>query len=140
MEGRQKTLKSSSILYYMFKPSHLLTQGFDNNSTTQEKIFKHMCNFGARAEYREGISVISYYLDVETTKYQCCLLNTKTLDCITGYIMEDSIGNRVMKRLTQRRLNFIDGSISSYCCIPNSPKLLEYIEHTNKMTPVLCDL
>ena len=31
----QKALKSSSILSYMLKPSHLLTQGFGNNRTAQ---------------------------------------------------------------------------------------------------------
>ena len=84
-----KALKSSSILSYMLKPSHLLTQGFGKNRTAQEKLFKHMCNFGSRAEWRKGRSVISYYLDVENTKYQCRLLNTTPLDCITGYIIDE---------------------------------------------------
>ena len=43
-------LKSSSLLSYMLKPSKLLTQGFENNRTAQEKLFKHMCDFGSRAE------------------------------------------------------------------------------------------
>ena len=72
----QKGLNSSSLLSYMLKPSKLLTQGFENNRTAQEKLFKHMCNFGSREECRKGRSVISYYLDVETTKYQCLILNT----------------------------------------------------------------
>ena len=109
----QKDLKSSYLLSYMLKPSNLLTQGFGNNRTGKEKQFKHMCNFGARAEWRGGIIVVSSYLDVETTKYQCCLLNPRTLDLITGYTMEDAVVERALKRLPQRRLNFIDGSISS---------------------------
>ena len=81
----QKFLKSSSLLSYMWKPSSLLTQGFDNNMTTQEKIFKHMCCFGSQEEWSEGRRVVSSYIDVETTKYQFCILNPTTLDCITGY-------------------------------------------------------
>ena len=65
----QNYLKSSSILSYILKPSHLFTEGFGKNRTAQEKLFKHMCNFGSRAEWREGKRVISSYLDVETTTY-----------------------------------------------------------------------
>ena len=62
------------------------------------------------------------------------------LDCIAGYIMEDAVGKRPLKRLPQRRLNFIDGSISSYCSILNSPERLEQIRQANKLVSVLCDL
>ena len=123
----QKALKSSSLSSYMLKPSKLLTQGFGENRTSQEKLFKHMCNFVSRSEWRKGRSVISYYLDVETTKYQCRLLNPTPSDCIAGYILEDAVGERALKRLPHRRLNFIDGSISSYCSIINSPERLEHI-------------
>ena len=122
VQDMQKALKSSSLSSYILKPSSLLTQGFEKNRTAQEKLFKHMCNFGSRAEWRKGRRVVSSYLDVETTKDQCRLLNTTPLDCITGYIMEDAVGERALKRLPQIRLNFIDGSISSYCSILNSPE------------------
>ena len=59
----QKALKYSSISSYTLKPYHLLTQGFGNNRTAQEKLLKHMCNFGSQAEWREGIRVVSSYLD-----------------------------------------------------------------------------
>ena len=111
----------------MLKPSKLITQVFENNRTAQEKLFKHMCNLGSRAEWRKGRSVISSYLDIDTTKDQFRLLNPTPLDCITGYIMEDAVGERALKRLPQRRLNFIDVSISSYCSILNSPEQLEHI-------------
>ena len=79
----QKALKYYSLLSYMLKPSHLLTQGFDKNRKAQEKIFKHMCNFGARAEWMEGRRVVRPYTYVDTTKYQLRLLNITPLDCIT---------------------------------------------------------
>ena len=99
-----------------------------------------MCKFGSRAEWRKGRSVISSYLAVETTKDQCRLLNPTPLDCIAGCIMEDAVSERALKRLPQRRLNFIDGSISSYCYILNSPERLEQIRQVNKLASVLCDL
>ena len=114
-------MKFSSLSSYMLKPSKLLTQGFEKNRTAQEKLFKHMCNFEPRAEWRKGRIVISSYLDIETTKDQFRLLNTTPLDFIAGYIMEDDVSERALKRLPQRRLNFIDGPISSYCYILNSP-------------------
>ena len=76
----KKSVKYSSILSYMLKPSHLLTQGFEKNRTAQEKFFKHMCNFGAREEWREGRIVVSYYLDVDTIKYKWRLLNPTPLN------------------------------------------------------------
>ena len=122
-----KALEYYSLSSFMLNFFNLLTQGFENNITAQEKLFKHMCNFWSRAEWRKGRSVISSYLYVDTTKYQCRILNPKTLDYIAGYILEDTVGERDLKRLPQRRLNFIDGSISSYCSILNSPKRLEQI-------------
>ena len=92
VQDMHKALNSSSLSSYMLKPSKLLTQGFEKNRTAQEKLFKHICNFCSRAEWRKGRSVISSYLDVETTKDQCRHQNPKPLDCIAVYIMEDAVG------------------------------------------------
>ena len=53
--------------------------------------------------------------------------------------MDDDFGERALKRLPQRRLKFIDGSISSYCSILNSPERLEQIRQANKLASFLCD-
>ena len=83
----------------MLKTSHLITQGFGENITAQDKLFKQMCNFGAQSEWREGRIFFSYYLDVETRNNQCCPLNHTPLVCIAGYIMEDYVGDMALKRL-----------------------------------------
>ena len=75
-------------------------------------------------------AVISY-IDVDTIKYQYRLINPTPLDCIAGYIIEDGIGDRDLKGLRQRRLNLIDGYISSYCYILNSPRRLNMINQAN---------
>ena len=41
--------------------------------------------------------------------------------------MEDDVGDIYLKRLPQIRLNFIDGYISSYFSIINSPEQLDMI-------------
>ena len=99
-----------------------------------------MCNFGSREEWRKGRRVVSSYLDVETTKYQFYVLNPTPLYCISRYIIHYAVGERALKRLTQIRLNFIDGSISSYCSILNSPERIEQISQAKKLVSVLCDL
>ena len=53
--------------------------------------------------------------------------------------MEDDICDRALKRLPQRRLNIIDGSISSYFFILNSPERLHMIRQANELMSVLCD-
>ena len=53
--------------------------------------------------------------------------------------MDDSVSERALKRLPQRSLNFIYGSISSYCYIRNSSERLEQIRQANKLAYVLCD-
>ena len=51
-----------------------------------------------------------------------------------------AVGERYLKSLPQRRLNFIDGSISSYYSILNSPERLEQIMQAENLASVLCDL
>ena len=133
VEDMQKAVKYSYISSYMLKPSHLLTQGFENNRMAQEMLFKHMFNFGARAEWRQGRRGLSSYLGVEITKDQCRLLNPTTLYCIAGYILEDAVDYRALNSLPKIRLDFIDGSTSSHCSILNSTKIPEKISQAHKL-------
>ena len=43
VEEVQRVVKSYSISSYMFKPTSLLTQGFNKNKKAQQKLFNHMC-------------------------------------------------------------------------------------------------
>ena len=131
VEEVQQVLKYSSLSSNMLKPPSLLTQVFDKNKKAQEKLFKHMCNFGARTEWRNGRRAVSSYLDVDISNYQYRMVNTTSLDCITGYTMEDDIGDRYFYRLTQQRLDIIDGSISSYYSILKYPERLHMIKQAN---------
>ena len=84
--------------------------------------------------------MVSSYLDVDISNDQYHLLNPTPLGFIVGYIMEDAIGDRALKRLPRRRLNLIYGSISSYCSILNSPERLRTIKQENELASVLCSI
>ena len=51
--------------------------------------------------------------------------------------MEDDVGDIYLKRLPQIRLNFIDGYISSYFSIINSPEQLDMINQEGQVVSVL---
>ena len=104
-----------------------------------------MCNFGASSEWSNGRRAVISYLDVEISYDQYRMVNPTPLECIAGYIMEDYIGYRALKRLSQKSLpqrsqNIIYGFISSNCSILNSPKRLNIIKQANELTSVLCDI
>ena len=83
---------------------------------------------------------VSSYLDVEIRNDQYRLVNSTPLEFITGYIMEYAIGDRSLRRLPQRKLKLIDGSISSYCYIIYSLEQLHMIKQENDLVYVLCDI
>ena len=99
VEELQKVVEYSFISYYILKPTSLLTQGFNKNNKAQGGIFICICNFWARVEWRNGIRAVSSYLDVETINYQYRLVNPTPLDCISGCIMEDTVGDRDLMSL-----------------------------------------
>ena len=140
MEEVKRVMKYSSLSSYMLKPTSLIIQLFKENKKEQENISKHMCNFGAWGEWRNGRIYVSSYLDFDISNDKYRLVNPTPLDCIIGYIMEYSVGDRDLKRLPQWRLDLIDGSISSYGYIIKSTGWLHIIKQANKFASTLCDI
>ena len=66
----QQVVKYYSLLSYILKTPSLLTQGFRENKKAHKKIFKNMCNFDARVEWKSGRRAVSYHPDFETRKNQ----------------------------------------------------------------------
>ena len=124
----QRVVKYYSLLSFMLKNTSLLTQGFNKNKKSQEKFFNHMCAFGAQEEWRNGRRSVSSYLDVEISNDQDRLVNPTPLDCITGYISEDAVGDRALNNMTQKILNLINGSISGYLFVLNHSEWLNIIK------------
>ena len=54
--------------------------------------------------------------------------------------MGEYIGNKALKRLPQKSLNLIDGSISSHCSILNYLEWLRMIKQEKNLASVLCDI
>ena len=80
VEQMHQAIKDASISFYMLKTPYLIAQVFKQNNKSQKNIFNNMCDFGARAQWSIGRRYVSYYLDVETRKYQNHLLNPTHLD------------------------------------------------------------
>ena len=70
-----------------------------------------MCNFGAWEEWRIRRIYDIYYLDVDTIKDQDRLINSKYLDYIKVYIMEDYVGYKSLNKIPNQRMNLVDVSI-----------------------------
>ena len=137
VEEMQQDLKYSSLLSFMLKPTSFLTQGFKENQKALEKLFNSMCDFGSQEQWGGGRRAFSSYIDVDTSKDQCRLINPTPLDCIAGYIMEGYVGDRFLRRLPHIRLKLIDGSISSYCYIINFPERFDLINQEKKLASIL---
>ena len=140
VEGVQRVVKYSSLSSYILKLPYFLTQGVNKNNKSRENLFNHMCNFWSRAEWKNGRRSASSYLGIDIRNHQYPLVNPTPLNCISGYIIEYSIGDRDLKILYQQSLNLIDGSISSYFSILNSPERICMIKQANELASVLCDI
>merc|ERR1740124_368577 len=99
-----------------------------------------MVTYRNRRGYKEEKQTVSSFLDCECTCDQQKLLNPSVLDTVIGFVMNDSQGEGIKKRLPQRRFNFIDGMVSSHCGVLNSDKRLNLICQANEVSGVMVDL
>ena len=113
-EEVHQAVKYSYLVSYMLKSCSLLAQIFKYVNKAKENILNHMCNLVSRAYWSNCRRDVSSYLDFESRKYQCRLLNPTPLDFSAGYIMKYDVGHSYLKSLPQIRLNLIGGSITSY--------------------------
>ena len=89
----------------MLKTPSFLTEGFKDINKAQEKIFKNVCDFVACIAWRSKRIASRYYINVDTIECQEHLLNPIPLECITGYIMEDAVGDRNLNNMPKIRMN-----------------------------------
>ena len=68
------------------------------------------------------------------------ILNPSPLDTIIGYIMKDAKGEGAWRKLRQKRLNIIDGSINSYCVHLKPPARMDSVWQANDLASVLSDM
>ena len=89
-------------------------------ANAQENLLNHVIKFCNQTNHNVKELEASAYLDVKVSTDQQAILNPTVLDTITGFIIKDAKGERAKKKLVQRRLNLIDGTINSHCCLLNS--------------------
>jgi hypothetical protein len=85
----------------------------------QIKLFEHMTNFCARQNAKAGTLKPSSALDVEFTQDQAAVLQPTMMQCNTGVIMDEMRGDGAKTRMVRRRLDMVNGNISSYCRVLN---------------------
>ena len=134
---QQRTLST-----FQLKPPLLITAitAAEDKDTPRMNLFHHMVTFRNRNGFAEEKQKVSAYLNCECTCDQQKLLNPSVLDTMIGFVMKDSQGEGAKKRLPQRRLNFIDGMISSHCSVLNSTERLALICQANEVSAVMVDL
>ena len=135
------TKQQENLHSFMLKPPDLLDNlGSVDKKSAQYALYNHMIKYRNRCSYQEKEQKVSEYLHCEVTCDQQKLLNPSVLDTIVGYVMQDSQGEGAKKRFPQRRLNFIDGTVSSHCRVLNSKERLVLIRQANEVAGVLGDL
>jgi len=97
-----------------------------------------MCNHAAQSAWNVSKNVTpSLYLDVEMTAAQSTLLNPTFKNVLQGFITYDVKGKGAKQKMAQRRLEIIEGNISSYSRCLNDPKRMKaMIEHNQLIASV----
>jgi hypothetical protein len=101
----------------------------------QEQVYKHVCNHVARSNWNHEKDLSpSPYLDAHMTILQKQLLNPTHKQLVTGYVLFDCKGQGAMQMVAKRRLDMIEGNISSYSRILNDPQRMVSLRDLNKLT------
>jgi hypothetical protein len=106
----------------------------------QMKLFEHMTNFCARQNAKVGTLKPSSALDVEFTQDQATLLQPTMMQCNTGVIMDEMRGDGAKKRMARRRLDMVNGNISSYCRVLNSKDQLDHMKEVTLLTASVAEV
>ena len=121
---------------YMLLPPSFLTAIKEAKTniekvSAREKRFSDTVQFRNRTNYAKQNICISVYLNAEVSKDQRHLLNPTVLDNFSGFILKDRQGKGAKKRLPQRRLNLVEGQISSQCSVLNSEESMKLVRLSN---------
>ena len=84
-----------------------------------------------QGQHGYGVRRVLDALDVSVMADNLSILNPSPFDTVIDYIMKDEKDEEDRKKLSQRRLNIIDGSINSYCVHLNSQALMNMVWEAN---------
>jgi hypothetical protein len=110
---------------------------------SQMRLFHHMTNRVARDHWKSDRSAPlqpSAWLDAVITCEQKALLAPTPADIVRASIINETIGEGAKKKNAKRRINFIDGNITSYSRLLNSSEQLTSMKEMNSLTAIIGEI
>jgi len=129
--------------FFSWKPDVLVDQHKQDktNKKSQQQLFNHVTNFVAKLHWDKCTNLIpSAYLDVEMSLQQEELLNPMCKNALMGQILYDVKGKGAVQKIAKRRLDMIEGNISSYSRCLNDPKHLKAIKDLNHLVAAVAEV
>ena len=128
--------------YFEIKPPTIMEaiKQDPTNTTHKIRLFNHMCNMAAQSAWQESSLEPSPSLCIDLTQEQKKLLNPSYKDVLTGYILYDVKGKGAKQKMAKRRLDMIEGNISSYSRCLNSSKRLKAITECNQLAASMAEV
>ena len=98
-------------------------------------LYRHMCNFTAAAwgYAHDGNLLPSPYLDVNVSRDQVKMLNPSPRDVQIGALIDESSGEKAMKKIAKRRIEFMNGNVNSYARVLNGQAQMESIKNYSEL-------
>jgi len=126
-------------------PSDIIEEYRCNKSCaiSQMKLFQHMTNRVARDHWKSDRAAPlqpSAWLDAVITCEQKALLAPTPADIARASIINETIGEGAKKKIAKRRINFIDGNITSYSRLLNSSEQLTSMQEINSLTAIIGEI
>ena len=146
--GMEETTKTVDN-FFCFKPQQLVMDYIVANgkkATTHSSphryhlshatntLFKHMCNYSAQMNWNSDAALLpSPYLDVEVSAEQKSLFNPSYKNVLQGFIMYDVKGAGAKNKVARRRLDILEGNVSSYARCLNDTKRMDALKEHNEL-------
>ena len=100
-----------------------------------------MCSLTAQSAWRQENEVApATYLDAEITKERNKILNPTTKDVVRGFIVYDTVGEGAKRKISKRRLDMVNGGISSHSQLMNNPARLQTIKKSYRRAAAIADV
>ena len=132
--------------FFCFKPQQLVLNYIKDDKTrttnttagplphATNALFKHMCNYSAQMNWSSDVALLpSEHLDVEVSAEQKRLFNPSYKNVLQGFIMYDVKGAGAKNKVARRRLDILEGNVSSYARCLNDTKRMGALKELNEL-------
>lgn len=136
---------------FSWKPKSILERYKKDrkNKSLQKEFFDHICNTVARQhagkkkmmEYKESSCLLpSSYTLAEVRVEQHDLLNPTPRTCFLGYVMDDAVGEKAVRKIAKRKLDMMTGNIAQWTQHVTSTENLELLKEATTLSERLAIL